>query len=159
MWKLGAILMVNLERLDEQMQRWHRCWEEAHRLLVGVSPAERLDRALAAYIAAELEEAPNDQPKTTTIGLCLAAVTRAQTHSKEAVTAAVERLRTQPSKDTFKLWRVAIVTSGIWIGCVVLWQFVFGDSYSRDKAAAIAIGMPALVTFSTIAWRWAVKPR
>lgn len=54
--------------------------------------AERLDRALAVFLAQEIDEDEGEHDKVTLIGATLAAVTRTGTHNKAALKAASVRL-------------------------------------------------------------------
>jgi len=81
----------NFPDLEAIGNRWLSCWAMADRLYGRLPKPEQLDRALVVFLAQELEEDDGEHERAVVIGATLAAVTRAGTHSKEALQASFNR--------------------------------------------------------------------
>lgn len=77
--------------IDAIAERWLSCWGISEKIYAKLPKQEQLDRAVLVFMAQELYEDDGEHPKPAVIAATMAGVTRARTHSKEAVEKATKR--------------------------------------------------------------------
>lgn len=149
--------------VTEMMKNWRQCWALAQADLGDLSPESRLDAALATFIKDEIEEGGHAYDKLTIIGLALAAVQRARTHSAEGIHAAIARMKTPKSgkKSLSRETRLLIVAFVAWSAFVFARTAdsfeLFGFDFYRWRDDYLLLNWllpPFVVLAAAFAYRW-----
>lgn len=77
--------------IDAIADRWLSCWRVSENIYSKLPKQEQLDRAVLVFMAQELDDDDDEHPKPAVIAATVAAMNRAKTHSKEAITKATKR--------------------------------------------------------------------
>lgn len=137
--------------------RWEGHWRKSTSTMAAMTPQKRLQEALMSFIIKELEWMPADGDKPFQIGLILASVELAGTHTKAGLQSAYDSA-TKEFKQSQILGPMKLFAAGAaaWAVLVLGWNAIFDESmqYHMDQIMRVIIIPPIGAAALYAIWRW-----